>query len=86
VTLDVFARVVELAAAPAEEEYEHPADSALAAYLWLLGARNGDYSERATETVLECKRCWWARKMAEHVRNEKVSENSSESLEIYQGS
>jgi hypothetical protein len=40
VTLDVFTLVVEWAAAPAEEEYEHPADSALAAYLWLLSAKD----------------------------------------------
>lgn len=74
-TLDVFARVGELAASPAEEGYEHPADSSLAAYLWLLGARNGDYSARAVETVLECKQCWWARKMAEYVRSQNKPEN-----------
>ena len=83
VTLNVFARVVELAASPTEEEYEHPADSALAAYLWLLGARNGNYSERATETVLECKQCWWARKMAEQVGGQKKPEKYQEPLQIH---
>ena len=75
VTLDVFARVGELAASPTTEEYEHPADSALAAYLWLLSARNGDYTARATETVLECNRCWRARKMAEHISGRNRSES-----------
>jgi hypothetical protein len=71
VTLDVFARIVDLAASPAEEPYDHPADSALAAYMWLLSSRDGAYSTRAVETVLECKQCWWARKMAEHIRGQK---------------
>ncbi|MGH7173458.1 MAG: hypothetical protein ACRELG_24515 [Gemmataceae bacterium] len=86
VTLDVFTRVVDLAASPAEEEYEHPADSALAAYLWLLSARNGDYSARAAETVLECKPCWWAQKMADHVRSQNKLEKSQGTLQIHKGS
>jgi len=85
-TLDVFARVGELAASPTEEEYEHPADSALAAYLWLLSTRNGDYSARAAKTVLECKQCWWARKMAEHVQGQKKPEQHQGTLQIYKGS
>jgi hypothetical protein len=86
VARDLLARIVELAAAPAEEEYEHPADSALAAYLWLLSARDGDYSARATETILECKQCWWARKMAEHVRGLKKPEKYQETLQTHKGS
>jgi hypothetical protein len=57
VMIDVFARIGELAAAPVEGEYEHPADSALDAYLWLLSARDGDYSVRAADTVQECNQC-----------------------------
>jgi hypothetical protein len=68
-TLKVFTRVLELAGSSPEEGYEHPADAALAAYLWLLSMRNRDYSEIAAEMVLKCNQCWWARKMAEHVRN-----------------
>ena len=68
--LDVLARIGELAAAPVDGEYEHPADSALAAYLWLLSAKHGHYSARAADAVQECKQCWWARKMAEHVRSQ----------------
>ncbi len=86
VTLDVFARVGELAASPAEEGYEHPADSALAAYLWLLGARNGDYSARAVEMVLECKQCWWARKMAEYIQGQKKPGKRQKTLPIHKGS
>ena len=78
VTIDVFSRVSEVATSPVEEGYEHPADSALAAYLWLLSTREGDYSTKAAETVLECKQCWWARKMAEHVQGQKKSEKDAE--------
>lgn len=86
VTLDIFARVGELAASSAEGEYEHPADSALAAYLWLLSAGNGDFSARAAETVLECKQCWWARKMAEHLRGQEKPEKRRETLQVHKGS
>jgi hypothetical protein len=78
VMIDVFARIGELAAAPVEGEYEHPADSALAAYLWLLSAKDGDYSARAVNMVQECNQCWWARKMAEHVRGQKKSGKDAE--------
>jgi hypothetical protein len=83
VTLDVFTRVGELAASPVEEGYEHPADSALAAYLWLLSARDDDYSARAAETVLECKQCWWARKVVEYVRGQKRPKKHQETLPIH---
>lgn len=66
-----------------EEQDEHPADAALAAYLWLLSSRDGDYSARAAETVLECKQCWWARKMAEHVRDQKKHQGT---LQVHKGS
>jgi hypothetical protein len=83
VTLDVFARVGALAATLSDNQYEHPADSALAAYLWLLSAKNGDYSARAVEMVLEGKQCWWARKMAEHVQKQKRPERLQEPLQTH---
>lgn len=86
VAIDVFARIGELIASPADEKYEHPADSALAAYLWLLSARNGDYSARAADTALECKQCWWARKMAEYVRSQEKPEKGQETLQTHKGS
>lgn len=78
VTIDVCSRVREIAASPVEEGYEHSADSALAAYLWLLSTRDGDYSTKAAEAILECKQCWWARKMAEHVRSQKKPEKNAD--------
>jgi hypothetical protein len=75
---DVCSRVREMVVSRVEEEYEHPADSALAAYLWLLSTRDGDYSTKAAETVLGCKQCWWARKMAEHVQSQKKPEKDAD--------
>ncbi len=66
---EVFHRLMELADAPVEDGYEHPADTAMAAYLWLLSQGNGHFSETAVDTIAKCKQCWWSRKMAEHVRN-----------------
>jgi hypothetical protein len=67
-TREVFTRAIELAKAPTDDAYEHPADAALAAYLWLLGSRDQKISETLAEAVLACKQCWWARKVAERIR------------------
>jgi hypothetical protein len=68
VTARVFERVLELSSAPAQQGCEHPADAAIAVYLWLLGSRDGDYAEFAAETVIGCNHFWWARKVAEGVK------------------
>jgi hypothetical protein len=68
-TREVFTRAIELAEALTDDTYEHPADAALAAYLWLLSTRDQKLCETVAETVLACKQCWWARKVAERVRD-----------------
>ena len=65
----MFMRLLELAGESGPEAYEHTADAAMAAYLWLLGTRNGDRALLAADAALKCERCWWARKMAEFVMN-----------------
>jgi hypothetical protein len=67
--LKLLGRVLDLAQSPVDHQYEHPADAAMAAYLWLLSINDQDYSELAAETIAECKHCWWARQMAEHLRD-----------------
>lgn len=86
VTSDVLARVMELAAGPATEGHEHPADAALAAYLWLLSATDHANAERAVETIRQCAQCWWARKMAEHLQSQQQPETLSEALPVPKGS
>lgn len=63
----VAGRIAELAAQPGEEGHEHPADAALATYLWLLGQRDREESERAAAALAGASSCWWARKVAENV-------------------
>jgi hypothetical protein len=63
-TLAVFLRSLELAEIQRDEAYEHPADAALAAYLWLLSARERSFSEIVAGLVIDCQQCWWARKVA----------------------
>jgi hypothetical protein len=53
----------------AEDGYEHPADAAMAAYLWLVSQKDPPGGVIAAERVLRCKQCWWARKVADHVRS-----------------
>src|SRR5262249_48025310 len=62
----LLARVEELTRGPIERGYVHPADVALAAYLWLLSTRDAATATTAAETVLAAKQCWWARQMAEY--------------------
>jgi hypothetical protein len=64
----VFGRLLELADCPVEGENEHPADAALAAYLWLLSSKSSNLAEIAAETILKRKHCWWSHKMAEQVQ------------------
>jgi hypothetical protein len=67
-TPEVLRRLLELADSSVEEDSEHPADVAMATYLWLLSLKDSEMSEIGAEAILECKQCWWSRKMAERVR------------------
>lgn len=64
---DVGKRVSELAAYPGGNGLEHPADAALAAYLWVLASNRPRLGESAAAAVRPCERCWWSRKMAEYI-------------------
>jgi hypothetical protein len=63
----VCARMLALVANPGEEGADHPWDSALAAYLWLLANKDAPLARSAAATVAEAPRCWWARKVADRV-------------------
>jgi hypothetical protein len=63
----VCARIFALVADHGEEGFEHPWDSALAAYLWLLAAKDEPLARSAAAKIAEAPRCWWARKAAEGV-------------------
>jgi hypothetical protein len=67
VRLAVRNRVLALANDLGDERYEHPGDSALATYLWLLAGKDPLLAHSTAGTIVELPRCWWARKMAEDV-------------------
>lgn len=60
-------RALILAGFPGEAGREHPGDSALAAYLWLLHRADRGLAVLAAERVAEVPGCWWAKKVAEEV-------------------
>jgi hypothetical protein len=60
-------RALTLVGVAAEAGREHPGDSALAAYLWLLNRADRGLAILAAERVAEVPGCWWARKVAEEV-------------------
>jgi hypothetical protein len=63
----VCERVLALVPDHGEEGCEHPRDAALAAYLWLLAAKDAPLARSAAAKIAEAPRCWWARKAAERV-------------------
>jgi len=65
----ILNRVGELVRLSVDDAYEHPAEAALAAYLWLLKAHQKQ-AEPAVAMVLGCRQCWWARKVGEYLRDE----------------
>jgi hypothetical protein len=60
-------RISALAAEQRQDGHEHPADSALAAYLWLLHREDARLAAAAASKLVERAGFWWARKVAELV-------------------
>jgi hypothetical protein len=60
-------RISALAGEHREDGYEHRADAALAAYLWLLEREDTRLAMIAASKLAEDRGFWWARKMAEFV-------------------
>ncbi|MFO0966833.1 MAG: hypothetical protein U0793_14770 [Gemmataceae bacterium] len=73
----VLRRILQLCHVPREPGLEHPADSALAAYLWLLSTRAPFLGSVAANLVLSSEGCWWARKMAKGLVESALTEARS---------
>jgi hypothetical protein len=63
----VCERALTLAKDQGDGEHEHPWDSALAVYLWLLADKDASLARKLAATIAEAPRCWWARMMAERI-------------------
>jgi hypothetical protein len=68
VSAAVGKRIRALVAAPAEEGQEHPADAALAAYLWLLANQEKQLADSVSALIVTGQQFWWARKAAQTIR------------------
>ncbi len=78
----VLQRIRELLPANPQPEYEHPHDAALAGYLYVLNRTAPDMALIAIEEILQTSQLWWARRLAEHIREtEIIKEASGEPLE-----
>jgi hypothetical protein len=63
----VAQRMAALALDAGDDAQEHPWDSALAAYLWLLAGSDPTRAKAAAGQLAAAPRCWWAAKLAEQV-------------------
>ena len=63
----VYDRILALVNDMGEEGYEHPWDSALAAYLWLLANKDAARAKAAALRISEAPQCWWAAKVAKEI-------------------
>jgi hypothetical protein len=64
---DVYQRLVELLGANEQPDYAHPFDPALAGYLHVLNTVDPALADLAAQKILQTPRLWWARKLANHV-------------------
>jgi hypothetical protein len=82
----VCERTIELARADVDPAYEHPADAALATYIWLLSGVDDKLAKLAADAVSECSAVWWARKAAEKVlASDRVQPSSSPTQRVLAG-
>lgn len=72
-----YDRLVFLAGAMAPDQVEHPRDAALAAYLYVLNKSNSNTAQQAIEHILQTPNLWWARRLAQHYKQEAETESSS---------
>jgi hypothetical protein len=60
-------RIGSLASLTVDLRFENPFDAALAAYLHALSAKHPDLSRIGASVVQACPRCWWGRRVANHL-------------------
>ena len=63
----VLGRLLELTKVEADEGFEHPADAALATYLWLLAEKSTDRVQQAADAIRMAKMVHWATHVADKV-------------------
>ena len=64
---EILGRLQEMSQMETDRRYEHPKDTALAAFLWLTLFAAPDYSQIAADLVDRAPQCWYAKKLARKV-------------------
>jgi len=72
----LLAKVLELAAEMRDSRFEHPRDTAIAAYLWLLAIKNPSSARLAASALTSVEGFWWARKVAQRILEQTQSMGS----------
>jgi hypothetical protein len=83
----VLKRVKDLSGRDFDERYENPSDTAVAAYVWLLGLMDPEAWKSAAAIAASMPQTWWARKTSRFISQTDSSSISAarSSLEVFQG-
>ncbi len=64
---EVFSRLIELSKKQIDERYEHPWDTTLAVYLWLLSITNIELAKLAASIIKKIEQGWWSHKISNYI-------------------
>ena len=76
----LFKRLTRLAETQIDARYEHPSDTALAAYLLVLSLADEGLHRTAAAIVSSVPNTWWARKVAETRRRD--TQSAAEAIDV----
>lgn len=79
---EVLARIYTLASLETDPQYEHPYDTAMAAYLFALEITGSQYSAQAADVLTSVSTLWWAAKIADQVLAN--NEQRSQTTDVYE--
>ncbi|MFH0989119.1 MAG: hypothetical protein V1799_03785 [bacterium] len=72
----IFSRFLNLSQQSIDLRYEHPFDTPLTIYLWLMNDNNQEYVKIMAETILNTPNCWWSKKLSAHfLLNRQIDNN-----------
>ena len=67
VAVKVLQRVLKISEYSIDSRFENSLDTAIAAYLYILGRTNSRLASLATISVIRAANCWWAPKVAQEI-------------------
>jgi len=64
---EILSRIKILSQVESDSRYEHPSDTAIAAYVWVLGIMDPENWKTAASIASTLPRGWWARKISQFI-------------------